>query len=381
MSVGSGVSRRIRRPKTTAVYDTYWRFAMKRQEIFHRRVRGEPGPWTEDIVLKNHRFTNPYRAADRVSQYMIRKVVYEGDRAPEEVVFRTLLFKLFNRVSTWELLSNSFPSLSARDFNVDQYDDVLSKAFDRGERIYSGAYIMPAASRGAFRKHRTHLELLEFMLNQNLARTLVDAGSMRDAFSHVLTFSGIGEFLAYQFVTDLNYSEILNYSEMEFVMAGPGARSGIRKCFEDTAGLSDEDIIRYVTDRQADEFSQRDLEFDDLWGRPLQLIDCQNLFCEVDKYARIVHPDAKGIGERTRIKQRFLPVVDPIEVWFPPKWGINSRLPANTPLADKLDPSRVEIHFDSTSSVLVDKPPDLVASEDCLLPLVCGSFTDFESVS
>ena len=29
------------------------------------------------------------------------------------------------------------------------------------------------------------------------------------------------------------------------------------------------------------------VEFRDLWGRPLQLIGCQNLFCEVDKYARV----------------------------------------------------------------------------------------------
>ena len=37
--------------KTTVVYETYWRFACERQRIFHRRVRGEPGPWTEDQIL------------------------------------------------------------------------------------------------------------------------------------------------------------------------------------------------------------------------------------------------------------------------------------------------------------------------------------------
>ena len=33
--------------------------------------------------------------------------------------------------------------------------------------------------------------------------------------------------------TDLNYTTVLDLSEMEFVMPGPGARSGIRKCFAD----------------------------------------------------------------------------------------------------------------------------------------------------
>ena len=70
----------IRRlPTTTSVFDTYWRFAALRQEVFHSRVRGEPAPWTDDSVLSAHRFTNAYRAADRVSQYLIRHVAYAGD--------------------------------------------------------------------------------------------------------------------------------------------------------------------------------------------------------------------------------------------------------------------------------------------------------------
>jgi len=61
-----------------------------------------------------------------------------------------------------------------------------------------------------------------------------------------------------------------------------------------------------------------------LRGRPLQLIDCQNLFCEVDKYARVAHPQITGRSGRTRIKQLFAPVVDPVPAWFPPKWGLNA---------------------------------------------------------
>ena len=102
-----------------------------------------------DPVLSAHRFTNAYRASDRVSQYLIRHVVYEGDQAPDEVVFRSLLFKLFNRIGTWELLSDALGPLTRRHFDVDRYDRVLSAAFEKGERLYSAAYIMPAASRSS----------------------------------------------------------------------------------------------------------------------------------------------------------------------------------------------------------------------------------------
>lgn len=320
-----------RPPTPSRVYDTYWRFAVHRQDVFHRRVRGEPAPWTTDFVLTEHRFTNAYRASDRVSQYLIRHVAYEGDQAPEEVAFRVILFKLFNRIETWERLLDALGTLRADMFDVDRYDAVLTAAFQQGEHLYSAAYIMPAAFRGARHKHSTHLELVRTMLRDRLPHKLTAARSMGQAYHLLLGYSGIGPFLAYQLVTDLNYSSLLDFSEMEFVKAGPGARSGLRKCFSDPGDYADEDLIRLVTERQGDEFAARGLDFKDLWGRPLQLIDCQNLFCEVDKYARVTHPEVQGIGQRTRIKQKFRALPAPLSMWFPPKWGLNDRLPV--PLA------------------------------------------------
>jgi alpha-glutamyl/putrescinyl thymine pyrophosphorylase clade 1 len=318
-----------RRPPTpTPVFDTYWRFASERQRIFHRRVRGEPAPWTNDAVLSAYRFTNAYRAADRVSQYLIRHVAYEGDQAAEEIVFRVLLFKIFNKVATWERLCAEFGTPSARAFSVDAYDAVLTRAFARGARLYSAAYIMPAAAPGVSRKHLTHLRLLRSMVDERLPERLATCTSMQAGYEVLLSYRGIGPFLAYQLITDLNYTRMMNFSEMEFVMPGPGARSGIRKCFGDYGDYDETDLIRYMADQQEQEFAVRGIAFEDLWGRPLQLIDCQNLFCEVDKYARVTHPDVSGVGGRSRIKQRFEATPDPVEVWFPPKWGLNGRLPS-----------------------------------------------------
>ncbi len=315
-----------RPPKPSPVFDTYWRFAALRQDVFHRRVRGENQPWTDDPVLLAHRFTNAYRAADRVSQYLIHQVAYDGDQVPDEVVFRVLLFKFFNKVATWELLTDAFGTPSAADFCVERYERVLTQAFERGDRIYSAAYIMPAAQRGVRRKHLTHLRLLRQMLDDHLPERLGTCDTMREGFETLVGYRGLGSFLAYQLITDLNYTAVLDYSEMEYVVPGPGAASGIRKCFRDPGDYSDAELIRFVTERQSEEFERRGLEFHDLWGRPLQLIDCQNLFCEVDKYSRVVHPDVRGIGTRSRIKQKFAPVADPVDVWFPPKWGINDRI-------------------------------------------------------
>lgn len=318
---------RLKGLKPTKVLDTYWRFAFERQEVFFRRLEDAPPPWSADPILQRYRFTNAYRASDRVSQYLIRRVQYVGEQHPAELFFRTILFKMFNRIDTWELLEQALGGIHAAGFNLDQYEKVLDQARRENKRIYAAAYVMPpdAAALG-HAKHLGHLRLLERMLRDDLPERLADARSLRHAFEMLRAYPMMGDFLAFQYTIDLNYSRLLNFSEMDFVVAGPGARRGIRRCFTDLAGLSETDVIRHVTEGQVDEFARRGLAFRDLWGRPLHLIDCQNLFCEVDKYARAAHPDLTSQPRRTRIKQLFHPSGRLPVPWYPPKWNLNDRI-------------------------------------------------------
>jgi hypothetical protein len=304
------------------VYDTYWRFAAARQELFMQRVAGDAPPWTQDPVLAVHRFTNAYRASDRVSQYLIRSVIYEGSQSAEEVFFRTLLFKLFNRIETWEALTESLGRPTWRTFDFERYARVLDAVIAKDQRIYSAAYIMPSPSFGSPRKHRNHLQLLEHMMRDGAPHRVAGAASMQAMFEILRSYPSLGDFLAFQFTIDLNYSELTRFSEMDFVVAGPGARDGIQKCFVSTAGLNEADIIRIMAERASNEFERLGLRFQTLWGRELQLIDCQNIFCEVSKYARVVHPEVLGESGRVRIKQKFMPKDSPIPQWYPPKWGL-----------------------------------------------------------
>ena len=327
------VSKHLGPARVSQVYESYWRFAAERQAIFVKRASGQKPPWTEDAVLNTYKFTNAYRASDRVSQYLIRHVIYREDlpNTAREVFFRILLFKLFNKIETWELLTQAFGSITFEDYRFDHYDAVLQRALRIGRRIYSPAYIMPPGKHafGRVAKHQNNLLLLERMIQDSLPERLAQTRNMRQGFEQLRSYPTIGDFLAYQFVTDINYSEITNFSEMEYVVPGPGARDGLRKCIVDTGGLTDPDLIRLVADLQEHEFERLGLDFQSLWGRRLQLIDCQNLFCEVDKYARVVHPQIIGRSGRRRIKQKFEPTLSPINYFFPPKWKLNGKLRAH----------------------------------------------------
>jgi hypothetical protein len=308
----------------TPVFDTYWRFASARQAVYEARLARRAQPWTDDPILARHRFTNCYRAADRVSQAVIGDVIYQGPQEWEDVFFRALLFKIFNKESTWQLLSREVGEVRWETYDYRVYDRVLSAAFARGERLYSAAYIVPPPQLGEERKHRNHLRLLEMMMTTGAPDRVQGAAAMREAYEVLLGYPALGPFLAYQFTVDLNYAPQLGFSEMDFVVPGPGARDGIRKCFGPAAGGIEADVIRYMADSQQEHFARLQLPFAGLKGRPLQLIDCQNLFCEVDKYARVAHPDIAGISGRSRIKQTYRQDAAPLRAWFPPKWGLNT---------------------------------------------------------
>jgi len=313
-----------RRLRPTPVLDTYWRFATERQQVYLARVRRDAAPWTTDPIIASNRFTNCYRAADRVSQYLIGEVIYRGSQDPDELLFRILLFKFFNRISTWELLRSAFGEPTWAGFCLERYDGVLAEAVASGQAIYSAAYIIPPPRLGARRKLTNHLLLVRHMVRDRLVSRLQASASMEQAFRVLRCYPSLGDFLAYQLLIDINYSMIIDFDEMDFVVAGPGARDGLRKCFGAAARGIEADLIRYLTDTQEQHFARLGLRFPGLNGRRLHLIDCQNLCCEVDKYARVAHPMITSYSGRTRLKQRFQPNDHPVTSWFPPKWRLSA---------------------------------------------------------
>jgi len=314
--------------RQTPVYDVYWYFASERQDVFFNRLLGMAAPWTSDPIIMKYKFTNAYRVLDRVSQFLVSEVVNPDAKAgvsTEDKIFKILLFKLFNKIETWRLLEKEIHDISWTRYSFQKYDEVLSAALTKGVTIYSAAYIM-ASGKSTFgykRKHQNHLRLLEQMMANGIARRISDCRSMSQLYDVLLSYPLIGPFLAYQFATDINYGDVTDFSEEEFVVAGPGARDGIMKCFSDRGNYSDEDLIRYMMDNQEAEFHRQGLDFRDLFGRSLTLIDCQNLFCEVGKYARVSHPHISDRSGRARIKQVYRTLGAVPVPCLPEKWGLS----------------------------------------------------------
>lgn len=313
------------RPKT---FDIFWRFAYERHRIYEQRLAGRKGPWTDDPILQTYKFCNVYRAADRVSQYLIRDVIY-GDEptAESDLAFQITAFRTFSNIRTWRSLVAYYgrkPRIE--DLCDGTFERALSMIKEVNGRLYTGAFILCATDAYGKRvKHLNHVELFRHMfVKGRLQEQIVTAPSLEAVYRLLHEYPLMGDFMSYQVAIDLNYSELTRFSESDFTQAGPGALRGIRKVFADSTGYQPADVIMWMVDHQHREFERIGVDFRGLFGRPLQAIDVQNLFCETDKYCREAVPELASA--RSRIKAKFQPAAEPVPAYFPPKWGINDRL-------------------------------------------------------
>lgn len=310
--------------KRQEIYDMYWYFAYERQNIFYKKLNGEKPPYTNDEILSTYKFCNCYRVLDRVSQYLLKNVIYNNPSkySDEDILFRIILFKLFNKEDTWEYLINSLGDIILKEFSWDKYNEILLVRKISGEKLYNDAYISCATKAyGYDLKHQNHLALLEEMfLKDKIQEKIITSTSMEEVFNILKSYPLIGDFMAYQLATDINYSNVVNFGEDTFTIAGPGAKRGIRKCFFNLEKATDRQVIEYMYSVQEDEFKRLNLDFKYIGGRKLQYIDIQNLFCELDKYLREKRPDLKT--NRVKIKKKYLPKSGKIEYMLPPKWNV-----------------------------------------------------------
>lgn len=301
----------------------YFYFIQERMNVFWRKYE-DRDHLTDDPILQVYKFTNVYRACDRVSQYLIRNVIYKDiDRyAPEDVLLRILVFKVFNKIETWDFICG-LTDITMNSFNVEKLSKILSQR-QKDYPIFSNAYMM-AGSHLDYptikTKHQLWLQIIEdeFIKKKGAAKIL-KVRTMEAVYQLLREYPLIGDFLAYQYTIDLNYSPYLSFDEDSFVKAGVGAVRGIKKCFL-SYGNNYEDAIIY-THNHFEELQAKYgfSDFRPLPGRDLKLIDLQNCFCETDKYLRAKMPELK-VGN-VRIKQYYKPAGDRINYYFPDKWGV-----------------------------------------------------------
>ncbi len=308
------------------VFRYYFYFIQERMNMFWRRCE-DRCVLTKDPILREYKFTNVYRVCDRVSQYLLSHVIYNKVEAytPEDMLLRILVFKIFNKIETWEYIEQTYGEISINHFDVKEISLLLS-ARQIYAPIFNNAYMMTGSHKRYDYLPTKHEKWLTMVKKEFLGEGVVDkilqAQSLEEVYKLLRNCSFLGGFLAYQYAIDFNYSPYINFDENSFVVAGIGAIRGIQKCFI-SHGASYEDAILY-TKLHFKELQKKYgfTDFKPLKGHEPTLLDLQNCFCETDKFLRAKMPDLL-VGNK-RIKQKYKPANESIDYVFPPKWNINN---------------------------------------------------------
>ena len=267
-----------------------------------------------------------FRSIDRISQYLIRNVIYSNLLfEKEDVIFRILIFKIFNKIETWELLEEKMGKISINNFDINKINKLLTEQRKKYP-IFNNAYMMTGThslyNHYKF-KHEKWLQMVnDEFIKGGVLSNIVKCNSLEEMYSILRECSFIGDFLAYQYAIDFNYSPIFNFDENTFVKAGIGAIRGIKKCFVDIQKKDYENAI-YYTLHNFEKLQKRYgyFNFKNLYSRKPTLIDLQNCFCETDKYLRAKLPNF--VIDNTKIKQKYIPNPMHYDLLFPPQWNID----------------------------------------------------------
>lgn len=184
--------------------DTMFYWIYERHQLFLRRLQGLPPPWTDDVILQNYRFTNVSRTYDRATQFLIRNVINVGDQSHNELFFRTLLFRLFNRISTYEYLEEECGPITIANFDIKRWAKALKQLRKSRTALYTSAYQINWPDFGAETEdkpsYEKHLILIKRMLRDRMPDKIRAFRTLRGAFECIRKYSSFGGFTSYQYV-------------------------------------------------------------------------------------------------------------------------------------------------------------------------------------
>jgi len=284
--------------------EQFFGFVNEREATRIKKESGAPGPWTKDPVLSEFRFCNVFREDDKTTRWF-RENVRDPLRDERSVALMTLAFRWFNRIEVGELL---LPMMRTGEWDSAWAEKTLRPHVNAGGRTCTGAYMIrtPAGKD----KLTGVLELVEGA--RQTAENLADYGAeeetkfLEQAHRIVCETWLLGPFLAYEIVTDLRHTHILeNAVDINtWASPGPGAARGTswlhHGCRDRVGYGSAKGVALSMSTMQ--QLVQLSTPKHGLWAypdRPWEMREAEHSLCEYDKWRR-----AQG-GQR--LKRRYFP--------------------------------------------------------------------------
>jgi sRNA-binding regulator protein Hfq len=306
-----------------AELDRYCYWQTERESI---RIKKESAvlspPWTDDSILQEFKFCQVFREDDRTTRWF-RTHIREPMRNEEDVLMATIIFRWFNLIETGRTL----------------IDHGLLRKWNRKKAIYeitkqpkwiTGAYIIKTPNGmdkvTGVAECISHIwkarESILSRLHENLAK---GESSLEATWLILRDYPYMGPFMAYEVVTDLRHTYLLENANdiMTWANAGPGAMRGLNRLTGRPLDYSRkshpwceemQDLFEQVKKILAPSIIFRN-------GANYEMREIEGGLCEFDKYSRIYKSEGRT---RSVYKHNDLPMVEDL-IEGESKYGWNER--------------------------------------------------------
>ncbi len=274
--------------------EEYFATARVRYNIMLRRNEGMLPPWTVDVAFSKYRFCNVFREDDRVTK-LVRLHVREPLRKSTRVLTALVAARFFNREETIVKLADA-------DLFV-HWDSRRACEILKDVRPVVGSAYMITTPTG-LKKLEGVCAVVDMSVKPGLEiMTRITPGqtTLQEVWEKVRMLPFLGDFLAYEIVTDLRHTAWLDQAPDIFTWAvpGPGAVKGL-------AWLAHKDFeaVRYGTQQTRDAaldamrrlriFSRVNALWPREWPR-WEMREVEHWLCEYAKWVRV-----RYLGQRMK---------------------------------------------------------------------------------
>lgn len=285
--------------------DPLWYWMSERRAIWERRNSGQPKPWTSDQIFQRFRFCNVFRELDKVTIWIADHI-----RRPfanhQHLWFMLAIARTINQPDTLaELIRGRGTWPNDREFSPEKLGTALQARMDRGDVVYTGAYMIRAESDRSkpwfsWSKQRYIAEVVLGRLweqREYLSGQLAQVKRLEQAWRLLAEdprYVGWGPFMTYEWVTDLRWTRYLRdaWDRNTWANAGPGALRGLRRLTTGDGTLGGPIAQRAALPRMIELLNMAKKNLPPGFGE-LELRDIEHSLCETDKYLRVYHNEGK----------------------------------------------------------------------------------------
>jgi hypothetical protein len=273
----------------TGTYEPLWNWIVERETIRLRKAANEPFPWSDDAILNQYRFCNVRREDDRGTIW-IRKNIREPFADHPALWLMLCIARQINWPDTLaELIANNAWPLD-NTFDPKSITAVLNTRKARGDKVYTGAYMISAPSvKGANKQSYIAETVIGDLWKRRTTYPIINGVTLRGMHKWITESNGWGPFMAYQAVVDMRFTSILeNAVDVDsWAAAGPGTIRGLNRLHEREVDFALSQSQALVEMKVIYPLVKAETNVE------LDFSDVPNILCETDKYLRVLNGEGK----------------------------------------------------------------------------------------